>query len=138
MFSSNMLFTSQASGVFEKRDPGHFIYVDTDETIRVGGKPNNLLIGYLRRLRQLHPDYTIVLWSRAGQEHAKEVATELDLLDIFDYILAKPTWLFDDAGKRWGRNIEIIAPDGEIMDKISSINEYIGDHSNNKKPTLFG
>lgn len=139
MFSSNQLFSQKPTEVFGDKSFGHFIYVDTDETIQIGGKPNRLLIGYLRRLRQLHPEYTIVLWSRAGQDHAMEVATEFDLLDVFDHVLAKPTWLFDDEGLDWDKHIKVLPSDGEMLmhDDVSSIDEYIGKHSRFNKPPLL-
>lgn len=139
MFISSQLFSSKPTEVFGDKSFGCFIYVDTDETIKVDDKPNMLLIGYLRRLRQLHPEYTIVLWSRAGQDHAMEVATEFDLRDVFDHVLAKPTWLFDDAGVAWDKHIKVLPPDGEMLlhDDVSSIDEYIGEHSRFNKPPLF-
>lgn len=139
MFSSNQWFSSKPSEVFSGKSFGRFIYVDTDETVKIGNKPNMLLIGYLRRLRQLHPEYTIVLWSAAGQKHAMDVATEFDILDVFDYVLSKPTWLFDDLEDEWDKNIKVFPPNDEMLlhDEVSSINDYIGEHRRFNKPPLL-
>lgn len=74
------------------------VYVDVDDTIVrwCGPKcmPRTSVIDKLRE-RKAAGD-RLFLWSRAGDGPAREVAEQLQIVDLFEAILPKPDHIVDD------------------------------------------
>jgi hypothetical protein len=45
--------------------------------------------------------YELVLWSARGKERAEMAAAMTDKTDLFEAILAKPSYIIDDKGWTW-------------------------------------
>jgi len=85
--------------------PRPWIYVDVDNTLLLGSRPNVRLIGWLRARKA--EGQTLVLWSARGQEHAQRAARLLGVEELFEAILAKPGEIVDDKGWTWARHVRI-------------------------------
>ena len=74
------------------------VYVDVDDTIVrwAGSKaiPRTLIIERLRE--RAARGERLFLWSRAGDQAAREVAERLGVADLFEAFLPKPELLIDD------------------------------------------
>lgn len=74
------------------------VYIDVDDTlVRWAGSkciPRTLVIDKVKE-RAANGDQ-LYLWSRAGGEHARAVAEDLGIADLFLAILPKPEHLIDD------------------------------------------
>ena len=73
------------------------LYVDVDGVLWIDGRVNEDLVAPLRELRSL--GWTLVVWSSAGGDHAREVADAAGLGAVV--CLAKPDAVLDDAGWSW-------------------------------------
>lgn len=78
--------------------PPLVVYIDVDDTlVRWAGSkciPRTLVIEKVKE-RAANGE-RLFLWSRAGDEHAKRVADELGISEIFEAILPKPQHVIDD------------------------------------------
>ena len=81
------------------------IYVDVDGTLISGNKINNKLIRYLKSLKEKHE---LILWSAAGEHHARDIAKHLKITKLFKHIISKPTTLIDDESINWIKKVKII------------------------------
>jgi predicted HAD superfamily phosphohydrolase YqeG len=90
------------------------IYIDVDNTLIIDGKPNEPLINWLRDYKE---EYVFVLWSLAGQEHAKDIADQFDITNLFRYILSKPKRIIDDRCWEWTRETSCYRPKSTKFDQ---------------------
>lgn len=83
------------------------IYVDVDGTLILkNGETNQDLIDFLISKANT---YELILWSMAGERHAREVADRLKITSLFSHILTKPGYMIDDDGKNWLRFTHLIS-----------------------------
>lgn len=88
--------------------PPRVIYVDVDGTLIVHGKPNTMLIQWLRQ--RASEGYEINLWSMRGKEYASNQASAYECGEIFNAILSKPGFIVDDIGWSWIRHSAVVKP----------------------------
>jgi hypothetical protein len=74
------------------------IFVDVDDTlVRTVGTKRIPIVSTLQHVRQLKSDGALLYcWSAGGAAYAKEVATELGILDCFVAFVPKPHVMIDD------------------------------------------
>lgn len=88
------------------------IYIDVDDTlIRSVGKtqiPMPASVDYVRRMHAA--GHTLYCWSRGGIDHARNVATSLEIADCFVAFLPKPDVCLDDRGGKLLDYCDIILP----------------------------
>ena len=77
-----------------------WVYVDVDKTL------GPAVVGYCRTLKARGA--RLVLWSARGELHARHVADQQGVIQLFDFIAGKPTVLIDDQGWRWTRLVQTI------------------------------
>lgn len=82
------------------------IAVDVDGTLHTRGKPDVKLIEWLRVQRD--EGFKLILWSSAGEQHAREVATAFNVTELFDVIIGKPCLFIDDQGLEWLQYTRVI------------------------------
>ena len=58
-------------------------------------EPFDSHIKYLKQLKE--KGHTILVWSKAGKNHAKRIVTILELNDFVDVVADKPSCYFDDV-----------------------------------------
>ncbi len=74
------------------------IFVDVDDTLIFrNGSVNRELIKFLSVKRS--EGFTLVLWSMAGEAHAREASAKAGMDHLFSNIISKPGYIVDD--KRW-------------------------------------
>lgn len=81
--------------------PPSVVYIDVDGTLLIDGQINEPLVDWLREAHRA--GYQLVLWSSAGEDHARQTAAQADLTELFHAILSKPGYVVDDMGWRWVR-----------------------------------
>ena len=84
------------------------VYIDVDNTPVVRGKPNQIIIDKIKRYHS--EGCYLVLWSAAGEEHAREEAEKLGIQNLFRAILTKPETVIDDKGFNWAKYITVLIP----------------------------
>lgn len=82
------------------------IFVDVDDTLIKRGKLNNKLVEWCKDKKLM--GFKIILWSSAGEEYARKIATRFELLDIFETIISKPGYIVDDKGWGWIKFTKVI------------------------------
>ncbi len=82
------------------------IAVDVDGTLLSHGCCNLALVAMLRNAKE--DGFSLTLWSMGGEAYARSVAEALGLADLFDHIISKPGFVFDDAGWSWVRYTQIL------------------------------
>ena len=82
------------------------IAVDVDGTLLVRGACNAAVVRYCEA-RKAEGAY-LILWSARGVEHARAVAAEFGVTDLFDAIIPKPGAIIDDKGWSWVRHTLVI------------------------------
>ena len=89
------------------------VYVDVDGTIILdSGEPNEPLIAFLRKLKtDKGGNFEIILWSMAGEKHAREVASKFGITNLFSHILTKPSFMIDNSGKFWLNYTQLVTTD---------------------------
>lgn len=75
------------------------IAVDVDDTLWIGGKVNSELVKWCRDRKAA--GFTLMLWSQAGEFHARKVAEQTNTVDIWAVIIGKPGYIVDDQAWNW-------------------------------------
>lgn len=94
----------------ESQPPPLIVYIDVDDTlIRTAGSKRIPVSGMIDHVRTLaEQGATLFCWSSGGPEYAREVATELGLLDLFAAFLPKPQVIIDDQNVlSWRRLVQV-------------------------------
>lgn len=75
------------------------VYFDVDETLVLWNDGVNWSAHdkHVEALKQHHyRGHTVVVWSAGGNEWAAQVVEKLKIQKYVTYILAKPSWFYDD------------------------------------------
>ena len=86
------------------------IFVDVDDTlVRTVGTKHIPIVPTIRHIRQLKADgVQLFCWSAGGAEYAKQMASNLGILDCFAAFIPKPHVMIDDqAPGEWKRTLLI-------------------------------
>lgn len=75
------------------------IAVDVDDTLLISGKINEELVVWCRARKC--EGFKLILWSQAGEVHARNVARRAGIVDLFHVIIGKPGYIVDDKGWGW-------------------------------------
>lgn len=100
------------SGMATPRRP-LVVYVDVDDTlIRSFGSKQIPMPSVVERVRALAREENVLLycWSSGGAEYAREVATRLGLVGVFEGFLPKPNVLIDDLRMDAWRDLLTVHP----------------------------
>lgn len=84
------------------------VYVDVDKTI-IDGRGNTNW-GLIWKIKDKQGDADFILWSARGATYARKVAESLQIEELFDAILGKPTDVVDDDGLNWLKSAEMHPP----------------------------
>jgi hydroxymethylpyrimidine pyrophosphatase-like HAD family hydrolase len=82
-----------------------WIYIDVDGTVVVGSIINRRLIEWLK-IKKAN-GFKLVLWSSAGDDHARCIAEFADIVSLFDFIISKPGFIVDDQEWQWTKYVKI-------------------------------
>lgn len=91
------------------------IAIDVDHTLLIKGNPNEVLIQWLKDNKE---QYSYILWSMAGKEHALEVAQAFGIVELFDVIVSKPGYIIDDEGWSWVKRTKCL--NNNLMNSINN------------------
>ena len=75
------------------------IAVDVDDTLIVNGKIDLGLLEWCRDRKAA--GFKLILWSQAGENHARKVAERAKAVDVFHVIIGKPGYIIDDQSWNW-------------------------------------
>jgi hypothetical protein len=82
------------------------VAVDCDGTLDVRGCLNERVRDYCVAMRE--DGWTLILWSAAGEQHARQTAERHGVVGLFDLICGKPGIIVDDLGWDWTQNTQVI------------------------------
>lgn len=86
--------------------PRKVLAVDVDGTLHVRGRINQAAVEFCRRKKL--EGFSLTLWSAGGEEHARTVAAQIGITELFDHIISKPFYVLDDNGWQWIKHTKVI------------------------------
>lgn len=101
-----MLFLPQNTKRPPPPPPPRVLAVDVDKTLYCNGAINQPLVDFCRQKKA--DGFFVMLWSSRGEAHARRVAEEFHVTELFDLICSKPGYVVDDQGWGWTKYTRVI------------------------------
>lgn len=80
--------------------------VDVDGTLHNAGVVNEAAVAFVRRKHA--EGFALILWSAGGADHARSIAEQIGIVELFTAIISKPFYVLDDEGWNWIKWTKVI------------------------------
>lgn len=93
----------------QKFPPTKCLAIDIDGTLICDGMINDDVLEMARTKKE--EGFDVILWSARGRAYAEMVAKELEIENLFTFIISKPGFIVDDMGWGWTRFTRVVRID---------------------------